>query len=203
MSKKIIALKLLTALIVTVLLSSCVVIPLNTPDNDSGMVSEGRLYFHGAKTEALLIESGGSLLWLYSNDVKAFEDLDTGDYVRVGYDYVMESYPGQTYIDWITLVEDGDVSSITDEEWERLDEVFVDIGDSSESGSEGALPTVKPEDAPEGPDIDGDSGIVSEGRLYFVEARDKALFLGEDGAIMWLYADNKGIFEGRFFKIVL
>lgn len=198
MSKKFIVLKLLTVLTAAVLLSSCVVLPLNTPDNDSGTVSEGKLYFHDTKTAALLIESNGSLLWLYSNDVKAFEDFDTGDYVRVSYDYVMESYPGQTYINKITLVEDGDFWSLTDEDWEKLSLVFADIEipPVSDSNSEGTVPTAKPEDATESPDIDGDSGTVSEGRLYFVGTRDKALLLGEDGALTWLYADDAKLFEG-------
>jgi hypothetical protein len=95
---------------------------------DAGMVSEGRLYFHfsESKTEALLVDSNGSLTWLYSkNDKSIFEAFDTGDYVRVGHGMIMESYPGQTYISQIALIEEGDVYSFTDEEWERLSGVFV------------------------------------------------------------------------------
>lgn len=94
-------------------------------NGDAGMVSEGRLYFHVSKTEALLVDSTGSLLWLYSSDKGIFEGFDSGDYVRVGHGMVMESYPGQTYISRIALVEDGDISSFSDEEWERLSGVFV------------------------------------------------------------------------------
>ena len=95
-------------------------------DNDSGMVSEGRLYFSGsAKNEALLVE-GGSLTWLYCDKAGAFEGFDTGDLVRVAHGYVMESYPGQTYISQIALVENGDIYSFTDEEWERLGWIFAD-----------------------------------------------------------------------------
>lgn len=94
-------------------------------NGDAGMVSEGRLYFHVSKTEALLVDSTGSLLWLYSSDKSIFEGFDSGDYVRVGHGMVMESYPGQTYISRIALMEDGDISSFSDEEWERLSGVFV------------------------------------------------------------------------------
>ncbi len=94
-------------------------------DRDLGMVSEGRLYFHHSKTEALLVDSKGSLTWLYSDNKDIFAPFDTGDYVRVGHGMIMESYPGQTYISQIALIEDGDVNSFTDEEWGRLSEVFV------------------------------------------------------------------------------
>ena len=83
------------------------------------------MYFHVSKTEALLVDSTGSLLWLYSSDKSIFEGFDSGDYVRVGHGMVMESYPGQTYISRIALMEDGDISSFSDEEWERLSGVFV------------------------------------------------------------------------------
>ena len=96
-------------------------------DSDEGMVSEGRLYFHlNSKTEALLVDSKGSLTWLYSSDKSIFDGFDTGDYVRVGHGMVMESYPGQTYISKIAIIEDGDINSFTDEEWSRLSDVFVD-----------------------------------------------------------------------------
>ena len=52
--------------------------------------------------------------------------VSVGDYVRVGHGMVMESYPGQTYISKIALLEDGDINSFTDEEWSRLSDVFVD-----------------------------------------------------------------------------
>ena len=96
-------------------------------DSDEGMVSDGRLYFHlNSKTEALLVDSQGSLTWLYCSDKSIFDGFDTGDYVRVGHGMVMESYPGQTYISKIALIEDGDINSFTDEEWSRLSDVFVD-----------------------------------------------------------------------------
>lgn len=95
---------------------------------DAGMVSEGRLYFQGTKTktEALLVDTRGSLTWLYCDDKSIFENFDTGDFVRVGHGMIMESYPGQTYISQIALIEDGDISSFTDEEWARLSGVFAD-----------------------------------------------------------------------------
>jgi hypothetical protein len=96
-------------------------------DSDEGMVSEGRLYFDSdSKTEALLVDSEGSLLWLYSFDHKEiFSFFDTGDLVRVGHGMIMETYPGQTYITKIALIEDGDVYSFTDEEWSRLSDIYT------------------------------------------------------------------------------
>ena len=97
-------------------------------DSDEGMVSEGRLYFDSdSKTEALLVDTTGSLLWLYSFDNKEiFTSFDTGDLVRVGHGMIMESYPGQTYISKIALIEDGDIYSFTDEEWSRLSDIYTD-----------------------------------------------------------------------------
>ena len=97
-------------------------------DSDEGMVSEGRLYFDSdSKTEALLVDTTGSLLWLYSFDNKEiFTSFDTGDLVRVGHGMIMESYPGQTYISRIALIEDGDIYSFTDEEWSRLSDIYTD-----------------------------------------------------------------------------
>lgn len=94
---------------------------------DEGMVSEGRLYFMngGSKTEALLVEEN-TLTWLYCEDKSIFASFDTGDFVRVGHGMIMETYPGQTYITRIALIEDGDINSFTDGEWNRLSDVFSD-----------------------------------------------------------------------------
>ena len=96
-------------------------------DMDEGMVSEGRLYFMngGSKTEALLVEEN-TLTWLYCEDKSIFASFDTGDFVRVGHGMIMETYPGQTYITRIALIEDGDINSFTDGEWNRLSDIFSD-----------------------------------------------------------------------------
>lgn len=96
-------------------------------DKDSGCISEGRLYFHTSGSSPLLLDSNGSLMWLYSEDESVFEGLESGDYVKVSHGYVMESYPAQTYASQITVIESGDISSFTDEEWERLEGVIVGI----------------------------------------------------------------------------
>lgn len=97
------------------------------PDEyNSGMFSEGRLYFHISKSEALLVESKGSLMWIYSETDGFFDGFDSGDYVKVEHGFIMESYPGQTYASVIELIEDGDIYSFTDEEWERLSWVFAE-----------------------------------------------------------------------------
>ena len=95
-------------------------------DANSGMFSEGRLYFHVSKREALLVDSKGSLTWIYSEAEGFFEGFDSGDYVKIEHGFVMESYPGQTYASAIELIEDGDIYSFTDEEWERLSWVFTE-----------------------------------------------------------------------------
>lgn len=95
-------------------------------DTNSGVFSQGRLYFNGTKEQALLVDDKGNLTWLYSEDAHAFESFDSGDLVSVEHGILMETYPGQTYVSHIELVEDGDVYSFTDDEWERLCAVFVE-----------------------------------------------------------------------------
>ena len=95
-------------------------------DNDSGMVSEGRLYFSGTKSQALLVGENGTLTWLYCEENGVFDDFVTGDLVRVAHGYIMESWPGQTYISQIALIEEGDIYSFSDLQWEMLTDVFVD-----------------------------------------------------------------------------
>lgn len=166
-------------------------------EKDSGMVSEGKLFFYHTKSEALLIDSTGSLLWLYSDIDGIFESFNTGDYVRVGHGYIMESYPGQTYISKIALIEDGDVSSLTDEDWDKLEGVFPDFerGEAAISENGGVVYLWSPEEITESEVVDNDSGAVSEGRLYFVGSKDKAMLLSDDGVITWLYAKDKSIFD--------
>ena len=95
-------------------------------DTDSGVYSQGRLYFSGTKNTALLVEQSGRLIWLYSEQEKAFEGFDSGDLVKVEHGICMESYPEQTYVTSVELIEDGDLQSFTDEEWERLSGVFAE-----------------------------------------------------------------------------
>lgn len=91
----------------------------------SGGVMEGRLFFRSYTDKALLV--GDSLTWLYSNDPEAFAPFNSGDYVKVSHGMVYYTYPGQTYISKIALVEDGDLASFTPQEWEWLSEVFPSI----------------------------------------------------------------------------
>ena len=95
-------------------------------DTNSGVFSQGRLYFNGTKEQALLVDDKGSLTWLYSEDAHAFERFDSGDLVRVEHGAVMESYPGQTYVSSVELIADGDLQSFTAAEWERLCAVFIE-----------------------------------------------------------------------------
>lgn len=166
-------------------------------EKDSGMVSEGKLFFYHTKSEALLIDSTGSLTWLYSENKNIFDGFDTGDYVKVSHGYVMESYPAQTYISRIALVEDGDVSSLTDEDWDKLEGVFPDFERGEAAKSIGAVTVYRwsPDEITESDVVDNDSGAVSEGRLYFVGSKDKAMLLSDDGVITWLYSKDKTVFE--------
>ena len=88
------------------------------------LISEGRLYFHNSKKSALLVTSDGGFMWLHSREDNFFEGFDSGDYVKVGHGAVMESYPEQTYVEGIILIEDGDIYSFTDEEWEGFAWIF-------------------------------------------------------------------------------
>ena len=163
---------------------------------DSGCVSEGKLFFYRTKSEALLIDSNGSLTWLYSDVDGIFEPFNTGDYVRVGHGYIMESYPAQTYISKIAIIEEGDESSLTDEDWDKLDDVFVDFerGDVYSNENGGVSDLMSSEGITENGIVDNDSGAVSEGRLYFAGSKDKALLLSFDGVITWLYAKDASVF---------
>jgi len=93
-------------------------------DNDSGAVSEGRLYFGSSKNKALLLSADGVMTWLYAKDESVFDRFETGDLVRVSHGGVMMSYPGQTNISKIALLEDGDISSFTEEEIAILEAVI-------------------------------------------------------------------------------
>ncbi len=100
--------------------------PIEAINDDLGSVSEGRLYYHD--TGVLLLKSDGSLMWLLEKEgIDLLRYFATGDYVRVGHGAVMESYPEQTYISRMALIENGSPSSLTDEEWERLAEVITDF----------------------------------------------------------------------------
>ena len=97
--------------------------------NFDQMTVEGRLYF--PKTgrvgmEALLVDSTGNLLWVYAKYEGFYDGFNSGDYVKISHGPVMQSYPGQTYAESIVLIENGDVYSFTDEEWERLSIVLVE-----------------------------------------------------------------------------
>lgn len=61
-------------------------------DANSGMFSEGRLFCQSKKS-ALLVDSKGSLTWIYSETEDFFEGFDSGDYVKIEHGFVMESYP--------------------------------------------------------------------------------------------------------------
>lgn len=97
-------------------------------DNISGLggelISEGRLYFHTSRKSALLVTSKGGFMWLHADSEDFFEGFDSGDYVKVGHGAVMESYPEQTYVEGIILIEDGDIYSFTDGEWEGFSWIF-------------------------------------------------------------------------------
>ena len=95
-------------------------------EKNAGNQSKGRLYFHKSQNSALLVDTEGSLTWLYAETEGFFSGFDSGDLVLVEHGYVAESYPGQTYVSEIELIENGDISSFTDEEWNRLSAVFAD-----------------------------------------------------------------------------
>ena len=200
MSKKIFILCITAALLSMCMLTSCDIIPSDEPDRDSGSFCEVKLYFHNTKSEAMLIDPQGGLICLYSEDKSIFEPFETGDYVRVECGYMLESYPAQTYISKIELITDGDESALTDEDWFKLSGVFLDI-DREGLG----IPVWSPEDITEGNVVGNDFGSVSEGRIYFGENKDKALLLGADGTLVWLYTKDSRVFEpfntGDYVKV--
>ncbi len=142
-------------------------------DNESQI--KGRLYFHNGKETAMLVDSTGGLVSLYSEKKGIFDDFSTGDLVTVYCGAIMESYPAQTYISKIVLIEDGDEDSFTEEEKDRIAGVYGEL----EEGYVG-----------------NNSGNVSEGRLYFSENRDKVLLVSKEYGPNWLYAQNKSLYDG-------
>ena len=147
------------------------------PDANNSFESkiEGRLYFHNGKDQAMLVSPDAGLICLYSEEEGVFEAFDTGDLVEVYCGAVMESYPAQTYISGITLIEDGDENSFTDEE---KDELIMFYGSFLNEP------------------VGNNSGSVGEGRIYFPEKRDKALLLDTYGGLTWLYVQDKAMFDG-------
>lgn len=76
----------------------------------------GRLYFGKDKSQALLVDDNGVLLWIYPVKDGMLEPYDTGDRVTVTHGPVALSLPGQTNISSVSLVSDGDESAFSDEE---------------------------------------------------------------------------------------
>lgn len=144
-------------------------------DEDHESRIEGRIYFHDSKEQAMLVDSTGGLICLYAKEDGIFEGFDTGDLVAVHCGAIMESYPAQTYISKITLIEDGNEDSFTDEEKERIAEVYGGFGEGS---------------------VGNNSGNISEGRLYFSKNREKALLVSEEFGLNWLLVRDTSMFDG-------
>lgn len=83
-------------------------------DNEFKMT--GRLYFGKDKSQALLVDDNGVLLWIYPVKDGMLEPYDTGDRVTVTHGPVALSLPGQTNISSVSLVSDGDESAFSEEE---------------------------------------------------------------------------------------
>ena len=105
-------------------------VTVSDPDGDddltskSGIISEGRIYI--IQGQVLLVSGKNSPMWLYPDVKNMFHGFSTGDLVRVNHGMKMETYPMQTYTSQIALLEDGDVSDITDEMWSVIDGFIVD-----------------------------------------------------------------------------
>ena len=84
----------------------------------------GRLYFGKDKSQALLVDDSGMLLWIYPVKEGMLEPYDTGDRVTVTHGPVALSLPGQTNISSISLISDGDKSAFTEEELEEIMKVI-------------------------------------------------------------------------------
>ncbi len=91
-------------------------------DNEFKMT--GRLYFGKDKSQALLVDSNGILIWLYPVKSGMFDSYDTGDTVTVVHGPVMLSLPGQTNVSHVSLIEDGDESVFTEEELAEIMKVI-------------------------------------------------------------------------------
>ena len=92
-------------------------------DSDSGIECKGKLYFSspGDRNPLLVVDGGANLIFLSAEDETIFDGFKSGDVVIVEHGYVMESYPGQTYISKITLIENN---PFTDDEWQAVQGVM-------------------------------------------------------------------------------
>ena len=84
----------------------------------------GRLYFGKDKSQALLVDSNGILIWLYPVKSGMFDSYDTGDTVTVVHGPVMLSLPGQTNVSHVSLISNGDESVFTEEELAEIMKVI-------------------------------------------------------------------------------
>ena len=84
----------------------------------------GRLYFGKDKSQALLIDNNGILIWLYPTQSGMFDSYGTGDTVTVVHGPVALSLPGQTSVSHISLISDGDESLFTEEELAEIMKVI-------------------------------------------------------------------------------
>ena len=73
----------------------------------------------------LIVDEDGSPIVMsnQSKDDQLFEDLHTGDKIKIKYDGIDESYPGQTGVYRCKLIEEGTIVDIPNETLNSLEEM--------------------------------------------------------------------------------
>ena len=75
-------------------------------------------------------ESGPIVMSNQSKNDSLFDNLQTGDKIKITYDAINESYPGQTGAYSCTLIEEGTISNIPEETLTTLSEMgWIPVSD--------------------------------------------------------------------------
>lgn len=85
---------------------------------------EGRLLKSGSDSQLILSGNTGAVsMGNQTGDEEIFDDLSSGDFIRVTISEIAESYPGRTTVYDLELIEEGTVEDLPQDELEVLNEM--------------------------------------------------------------------------------
>lgn len=85
---------------------------------------EGRLLKSGSDNQLILSEhAGATSMWNQTGDEEIFDDLSSGDLIHVTISEIAESYPGQTTLYHLELIEEGTEEDLPQDELDTLHEL--------------------------------------------------------------------------------
>lgn len=94
----------------------------NSDSNISLMTIEGPCVV-AENGSFLVVSDRGEPIVMISEDKSVFNDLTTGDTVKIQCEYVMETYPAQTYITDLEFVKNGEITDVPADVLENLEEL--------------------------------------------------------------------------------